>query len=403
MRKNILALLSVGTMILSSVAPAYAETNSADNSTSRYREMEKPVEFDTSKVEIKRSTHSFDQTIVYTTFNKDKDPKEILNETVLVDETPYVITNTDKATLISEEKVDPLVKYVLTDTFIGDETSESNQPLPEIKENGIVYSLTSKTLQEGEVKERTEHKSTEITYTAVEDSVAIPKTTVIDMTDKASGKDFEATLELTSEEILNEYWDTNFEFPITVSGYGANVFVLNGHEVPGNAELIDYKDEFLSMLNLNKDAYKIESIEWDGESYEKDGHTLRNAVAKGSKYVKDVKAMYSSDVVLPAMPEKSWKCTYKEVFPEGDTLYTMATNATYTIDSSVLKSRGGLAGMVDAVVGTITAAYSAVIESFSERPVITSIPLVLFAGFIAVFMTRRLKARKVIANRTGNI
>ena len=231
----------------------------------------------------------------------------------------------------------------------------------------------------------------------------VPEQNII--VDKASGKEFEATLDLVKEEVLKEYWDNDFEFPITVSGYGdANVFNLNGIEIPADAKLIKYKDEFLKMLDLSTKAYEIESIKWDGEAYMVNGNAMRNAVAKGRKYVKDIKAIYELDVPLPAMPEKSWRCTYTEEFPEGNTLYTMVTNATYTVDPTVAKSRGGLLGVLDSVVGTITAAYSAVIESFTERPIATTIPLVLVAGLISIFVTRRMKEKKLMAENTaGNI
>lgn len=403
---RLLTLLSVGAITVFSVMTAMANSENTVTATAdRYAEMEKASDFDTSKVKVNRSTHSFDQKIVYTTWDKEKDPKDILNETIVIDDIPYIVNTAETPTLISSEEIKPLEKNVITDTFIGDEKEADNQPFASISENGINYNLTSKTLQEGAIADRKEHKTTEVTYTGVEDNVALPKTTTIEMSDKASGQDFDATLELVKEEVINEYWDDDFEFPITVSGYGdANVYLLNGKQIPSDANLIDYKNDFLKMLGLSSKAYKIATIDWDGAAYEMNGQTVRNAVATGSKYVKDVKAIYEADVPLPAMPEKSWRCTYTEVFPEGNTLYTMATNATYTVDPSVAKSRGGLAGMIDSVVGTITAAYNAVIDSFKERPIATAIPLVLFAGLVTVFVTRKAKEKKILAKSTaGNI
>ena len=407
--RKLVTFLSVGAIAVSSLsgtltAQAYTN-NQVKNTAERYSELEKAASFDTSKVSVNRITHSFEQKTVYTTFDKEKDPKEILDEPVLINDIPFIVSNTETPTLISQETVEPLVKTIVTDTFLGEETDESNQPFPSISEDGVKYNLTSKTLIEGAVKDRKEHKSTEVTYTSVEDKVKVPEKTVIEMSDKASGKEFEATLDLVKEEVLKEYWDNDFEFPITVSGYGdANVFNLNGIEIPADTELIKYKDEFLKMLDLSTKAYEIESIKWDGEAYMVNGNTMRNAVAKGRKYVKDIKAIYEADVPLPAMPEKSWRCTYTEEFPEGNTLYTMVTNATYTVDPTVAKSRGGLLGVLDSVVGTITAAYSAVIESFTERPIATTIPLVLVAGLISIFVTRRMKEKKILAENTaGNI
>ncbi len=403
MKKSFISLISISTLMLNlMIFPAFAE-NSDPADADRYHELQRAEAFDTEKIKVNRATHSFEQTVVYTTFNKDRDPKEIL-QGVCIDDIPYIVKRTETPTLISEEKVTPLKKSIITEAFIGDEEDVNNKPMDEISESGIIYKLSSKTLKEGALKERKEHKITEITYTAVEDNVSIPSEKSVTIKDMASGKDVEGQLSLDSEKILNEYWDSDFEFPITVSGYGADAFMLNDKEIPGNANLIDYKDDFLDLLNLNKDYYKISSIEWEGEPYDVNGDTLRNAVAKGSKYVKDIKAVYDGDVSLPAMTEKTWHCTYTEVFPEGDTLYTMATKATYTLDTSVYKDRGGLAGTIDKVIGKITAAYSTVIDTLKERPVVSIIPVFLIAGFTAFFITRKNREKRMLLSKhNGNI
>ena len=139
--RKLVTFLSVGAIAVSSLSgtlTAQADSNNkVKNTAERYSEMKKAASFDTSKVSVNRITHSFEQKTVYTTFDKEKNPKEILDEPVLINDIPFIVSNTETPTLISQETVDPLVKTIVTDTFLGEETDESNQPFPSISEDGV--------------------------------------------------------------------------------------------------------------------------------------------------------------------------------------------------------------------------------------------------------------------------
>lgn len=120
--------------------------------------------------------------------------------------------------------------------------------------------------------------------------------------DKESGKIQELSLIGGTEQYRE--WKDGFCFPITVTGYDGDIFLLGDVEISGNEELFDYKEEFLKYLGLSEEYYQIDEIQWTGECYEKDGVLCRNALAIGKKLMRYVDARYGGNIRVPERAEE---------------------------------------------------------------------------------------------------
>lgn len=71
----------------------------------------------------------------------------------------------------------------------------------------------------------------------------------------------------------------------------------------------------------------------------------------------------------------------------------MSVTVSYEKGDGTAQSKSLFERVKDVVVGFITAAYQAAAAAFEEHPVITSIPVILAAAFIAFLITRKVRNR----------
>lgn len=146
-----------------------------------------------------------------------------------------------------------------------------------------------------------------------------PETTVLEVRDVSTGKEYECTvscMEIREKEVS---WKDDFSFSITVTGYDSDVFLLGETEIPADAELLDYGEEFLTYLGISPDCYAVETIQWDGECYEANGVICRNAEANGKKLVRHVDVKYGGQVWIPEFSEQEDTGTEDEKIQEQET------------------------------------------------------------------------------------
>lgn len=416
MKKNkLFAVLLAGTLTLGCPAgPAFGSTISADvilENTPDISALEGKILLRNAKIEggnhevrfiaqvdvteIEPGIKEFSKKVIYRTYDKEEDPKEHMPAELGVNGDTYVISEAERPLYISQETVIPKQTMYESEVFTGD-GADREPDESWIDEDGVAYRLISKELKEQTAQERTKYEEIPVTFTAVESGVQIPDQRVTEMDDLDTGQTVQATLQLKDKTVIREYWRDDFVFTITITGYDADVFVLNGIEIPRDTDLTAYADVFLRYLKLDGESYRVSNIVWDGEPYEKDGVLMRNAVGRGSKFVKDIEAIYSGEVKLPAIVGKSWHCVYEEDIPaDRQTIYTMTATVTYQLGNAAVTERSFMQKVYDKVVGVITAVYEAVMEAFQEHPVISSIPLVLFAAMLAFFITKKCRNRCV--------
>lgn len=331
--------------------------------------------------------------IIYQTYDESDDAKDHLGS-VTIDGVVYSVADVSKPKRIRQDTIAPKHLSYTSEVWTGD--GEAQKPDEKKEEDGVSYYLDTLNKEESKSQERTELKDATVKFTGVEDSVSIPKEKDITFTDNDTKQEVTATLPLKSKEVVNTYWDDNFQFDITVSGYNADSYVLGDTEIPASANLIDYKDNFIKLLALNSEKYEITSIDWNGASYEEDGLVKRKAVGKGKKLVQDIEATYEGEVTLPESVGYVWVAEYTEEIPQGkDVVYTMAVDAEYKLATAAVEKTGVLDKIIGTILGFISATYTALATSFKEHPVFTSIPFVLIAGLIAYLVTRKVRRRCV--------
>ena len=144
-----------------------------------------------------------------------------------------------------------------------------------------------------------------------------PETAVVLLKDERTGEDYER--ELPRREVIEKdrVWKDDFFFSLTVSGYDADMFLLGETEVPAEADLALYGDALLEYLGLPKECYKVNQVEWNGESYECDGVLCRDALASGERLVRYVDVKYGGQVRMPDVPEE--QPTEAEIVLETET------------------------------------------------------------------------------------
>ena len=339
---------------------------------------------------VEAGSDQFTVKVTYQTYDPEEDAAVHLPETVEANGETYHVLEWKTPLVVSKEAAQPRTMSYESEVFTGDETE--HEPEQEVTgEDGLTYVLTSKTLNTQTTKERSEYKESTVSYKGVEAGVQIQDKKEIEFQDTDTNQTVKATLDLINQTTTKEYWDDTFQFDIAIHGYDADVLVLNGKEIPKDSNLMDYKDDLLAILHLDPSAYRINSIDLQPVEGNSD---VRTATAYGSKLVKNIDAVYGGTVTLPAISGKTWNCVYEEKIPDAEqTIYTMTTTVSYEKGDGTAQSKSLFERVRDAVVGFITAAYQAAVAAFEEHPVITSIPVILIAAFIAFFITRKVRNR----------
>lgn len=129
-----------------------------------------------------------------------------------------------------------------------------------------------------------------------------PETAVLTLLDDLSGMEYEREVPLKKVTEKEQVWTDGFSFPITISGYDADVFLLGELEIPADADLAKYGEALLKEANLPVEYYRVTSVDWIGECYEENGVLYRDAVANGEKLIRHVEVFYGGQVKVPQRP-----------------------------------------------------------------------------------------------------
>lgn len=138
----------------------------------------------------------------------------------------------------------------------------------------------------------------------------------VDYYDKSTDKTVTGNIPLESlKAIRDSYWTRDVKIPITFNGYQSQYYQLGNLYIPYNAdkpELEGQTDLILDTLNLDKNNYKIDTIDWSGEAYEEATSIKRNAIALGQRLVTPYKATYKGAIPLPDIKKYTATVAYKE-------------------------------------------------------------------------------------------
>lgn len=208
-------------------------------------------------------------------------------------------------------------EQILYEGPVAERTEDLAEPELYLEQNGKVYQLLSSEIKDVKVPGILTYISTRIPY-ELEGMQEPPEAAVVTVHDEATGELFER--EVPQREILEQGsgWSNEFYFPVTVYGYGAELFYLGEHEIPGDTDLSEYRDLLLEYLSLPQDCYRIDTVEWVSEPYEEEGMICRDAVAFGEKRIRYVEVVYGGQVRTPDSQAKQYVAVYEEIIRETE-------------------------------------------------------------------------------------
>ncbi len=214
--------------------------------------------------------------------------------------------------------------------FVG--SPEGYIPQETLEERGKKYHLTAGEILDISTEEKTKYTESSILYKGVEYIDQMPEQAQVRVRDEDLNQEQIVELPAVSYAEESNYWNYDFTFPITVSGYHEKSYLLGDTEIPNGVPLIDYAEAFLKYLNLPTDYYEITSIAWTGEPEERNGDLVRTAQARGRKLVKNIRGIYGGEVTFPAVQAKVYRGSYVEEGAENQTdhlIYKKIVTAVY--------------------------------------------------------------------------
>lgn len=200
----------------------------------------------------------------------------------------------------------------------SDSAQLADPPAVFMRENTPYY-LASWEISEEDLPGRMQYGESSVVYEKTGMTAEIPETAKISI----EGEDGLFTVPLLGSEYMNERWEDDFFFTLTFHFCQADTYELGEIEISSDPdsdrpELQGYEGELLEMLGLSEAYYRITDYEWAGDAYREEGGVLcRDASARGERMVRDCRAVYGGEVVLP--PKKIWrtKAVYRLKDGEG--------------------------------------------------------------------------------------
>lgn len=165
----------------------------------------------------------------------------------------------------------------------------------------VPYALVSWEISEGELPGRMQYKESEVVYEKTSMSTEIPEMAEISI----EGEEERFSVPLVRREYINERWEDDFSCTLTFHTCQADMYELGGIEISADPDsayppLQGYERELLEAAGLPEEYYRITGYEWAGELYHDDeGILCRDALARGERMVRDCRAVYGGEVVLP--------------------------------------------------------------------------------------------------------
>lgn len=158
-----------------------------------------------------------------------------------------------------------------------------------------------------------------VLYEGTEKAAEVPGTIDAVIRDEESGRSAQVQLPLERTLVSDWHWEDGFAFPVTVRGYDAGSFVLDGDvvEIREEQPFAGYESALLELIGVDPAYYRIDYTEWNGlPQSDENGTVCRQAMAFGQKYVADIEAVYGGRAVIPEQPGVAYKAVYLREEPD---------------------------------------------------------------------------------------
>lgn len=214
--------------------------------------------------------------------------------------------------------------------FVGDPVEYA--PKEAVEREGKKYTLKTSEITKVITEEITKYSEASILYNGVEYIDPLPEDAEVMVINEDLKQELRVKLPAVDYKEEGTYWNYNFTFPITVTGYDADSYMLGQIEISNQTPFIDHGEQFLDYLNLPSRYYKITRIQWEGKPVERGGEVIRKATAYGRKLVKDVRGIYGGEVTFPSVEANVYHGVYMEAGAQNQTselIYQKQATATY--------------------------------------------------------------------------
>ncbi len=212
-----------------------------------------------------------------------------------------------------------------------------------LEQGDITYHLVSTELAEVSVEGMMTYVSASVPY-ELEWKQNPPETTIVTLYDQRTESEYKRELSFLGMKEIELLWEKSFSFPITISDYDAEHLQLGDKLISKNEELIHYADHILESMGLSKEYYHINTIEWTGEPYEKEGKIFREALADGEKKIRYVDVTYGGEIKTPNTTGYQYISTYEVLKTVEDISESTSISdvETYVEETSIPEQTEGL-------------------------------------------------------------
>ena len=184
----------------------------------------------------------------------------------------------------------------------------------------------------------------------------------------------EVMVELQLQELQEaDTWDwrPDVEIPAKFQIYNAEYYVLGDQLIPHDDDkpaLQGHENLILDQLGLDREKYRLTTIEWTSEPYYVGEVLYRDAMIAGESYTANYIAKYESVVELPDAPGFDAVATYKTATDtlSGITSYTVEAKAIYSPDNTTLLIIGIAVGVLLFAVVIVLTIY--IIAKRNRKP-----------------------------------
>lgn len=139
--------------------------------------------------------------------------------------------------------------------------------------------------------------SAETDFGRLPEKPSVPKTKTVTVKNKVTGKNMTATLKLKRLKEGAEEWEAE-NYPFFVTQYDADHYVFEGAVFENDGKLDLPEDLVLKHLRLSAEKFQLQSMNWKGGAYEKNGVLMRNATATINGKVRRYVATYQANVPI---------------------------------------------------------------------------------------------------------
>ncbi len=247
------------------------------------------------------------------------------------------------AVYAAENDVSDSMRQMVIKGPVFSDITDVIEPDLTLEQGGITYYLVDTELAEVSVEGIMTYVSASVPY-ELEWKQAPPETTIVTLYDQRTESEYKRELSYLDMKETEVLWEKNFSFPMTVYGYDSDNFQLGEMLISKDEKLIHYADDILESMGLSKEHYHINTIEWIGEAYEREGKIVREAMAEGEKKVRYVDVTYGGEIKTPNTTGYQYISTYE--IPEKETSINKSTNISITEafmeEANIAESKDGL-------------------------------------------------------------